>query len=269
MKLSIHSQNPNADQAILLLHGWMHSGARWNALATQLASKYCVIAPDMPGFGLSANVVTTNGHSIEGLADSVIEIINNIRENYRLYGVVAHSMGGLVTLECIKRIGIFADHFVFCAVPVCSSPIIKIVSSISGLLYLALKMLKFIPNFVKKPLIKLSSLPTVLKYSQVDDILVNDILSAHPVAASRLVKSIANYSLDEVQFPRHPLSIVCRGEYDKVATIKSGHYLNNKLGGKYFEFKQASHTPQLEVQDTFNYEVMRFFEEPTSFVKYN
>ena len=59
-KLHYYSKNQDAKNAVILLHGWMHSGARWKSLISSIPSDYYLIAPALPGFGKTAEFTEEN-----------------------------------------------------------------------------------------------------------------------------------------------------------------------------------------------------------------
>jgi AhpD family alkylhydroperoxidase len=73
--------------AILLLHGFPTSSHQYRGLIDQLASKYRVIAPDMPGFGFSdAPAAKIFGYTFDHLAEVIESFIDVIGlKHYALY----------------------------------------------------------------------------------------------------------------------------------------------------------------------------------------
>lgn len=68
-------QNPNASKVFLLLHGFPASSFQYRHLIPLLATKYRVIAPDLPGFGFTK---TPDGfkHSFESIAAVTAEFLD-------------------------------------------------------------------------------------------------------------------------------------------------------------------------------------------------
>jgi pimeloyl-ACP methyl ester carboxylesterase len=95
---------PNSREVILMLHGFGSSWAVWSPLleaaaANNLFAGRDVMAIDLPGFGMSENVL---GH-----LDSVTlgrELLDlTTRLGYTTVRVAGHSMGGFLTLDMAAR----------------------------------------------------------------------------------------------------------------------------------------------------------------------
>jgi pimeloyl-ACP methyl ester carboxylesterase len=268
--MNAHITNSRGDKVILLLHGWMHSGARWQFLSETLSEtldeSYRIIALDLPGFGLSANVQPTNGYTLDSLTDAVRAYITSHLSDVPIYAVVAHSMGGLITLNYCSRYSLIAPHLFLCDVPVEPTLSITVSSALRSLLFFGMKLNHILPQVITNPIVKLLCLPTVLHYSQIDDILVADIRLANPKAASELLYEISKFDIPEYNFLLPDAVVVSHGKHDRIASYKSAQLLCLKLDGYYVEFENASHTAQLEVKQKFNDIVKQFLLNPTSFI---
>ena len=49
--MRLHYVTAGAGDPVVLLHGWPQTWHEWRRLIPALASRYCVIAPDLRGFG--------------------------------------------------------------------------------------------------------------------------------------------------------------------------------------------------------------------------
>ncbi|NOH04948.1 MAG: alpha/beta hydrolase [Chloroflexi bacterium] len=99
---------------LIMLHSWPYCADIFFKNFTDLASRFHVIAPDLPGFGRSRNLL---GHySLRGLTASVHEFIKELGvERTNIIGV---SMGGTVALmtaskypEVVKRVIVHAPIY--------------------------------------------------------------------------------------------------------------------------------------------------------------
>ncbi|TQS33510.1 hypothetical protein Golomagni_06143 [Golovinomyces magnicellulatus] len=79
-------QSPsNPTKTILLLHGFPSSSHQYRNLIPLLATKYRVIAPDMPGFGFT-ETPSTFTHTFDALADVVGEFLDELSvRNFSMY----------------------------------------------------------------------------------------------------------------------------------------------------------------------------------------
>lgn len=86
--------------AIIILHGWGLSGARFFPLADKLKGKgYQVFVPDLPGFG--ASVMPKRPYSLSDYADFLDTYIQEKRLKSTV--LIGHSFGGRVTLAYCMR----------------------------------------------------------------------------------------------------------------------------------------------------------------------
>jgi pimeloyl-ACP methyl ester carboxylesterase len=87
---------------VVLLHSTGASSAQWRALAQRLCSRFHVIAPDLYGYGASAN---WSGRGVFRLADEarlVHALLDRLDEPAHLVG---HSYGGAVALDVARTHG--------------------------------------------------------------------------------------------------------------------------------------------------------------------
>lgn len=87
-------------RAIVLIHGFLESGAIWSSYAEKLSRVYKVVLVDLPGHGQSDCFGYV--HRMELMAESVKAVMDKL--HLRRYVVVGHSMGGYVALA-------FAEHY--------------------------------------------------------------------------------------------------------------------------------------------------------------
>jgi pimeloyl-ACP methyl ester carboxylesterase len=268
MKMHTRVQNPEADKVVLLFHGWMHSSARWSSLMQSLSAKnYHIIAVDFPGFGHSANIENTASLSLEKLIEITSDFIAEVQQKKPIYATVAHSMGGLIALGCLKLNPLYTDHFFLCDLPTTTDGFLKPFKAIRPLFVPAFKINRVLPLILSVPFIKIASLSTILHYEQVDEIMIKDALLADPMAAARLFDDIGTFNLLNRPLPQLPLSVVSRGEFDRIVTPEDGAALQKLLGAAYIEFKGTSHTPQLEDAAQFNKIISDYLDDPTTFCK--
>jgi pimeloyl-ACP methyl ester carboxylesterase len=87
-------------QPLLLLHGWIGSGALWNLMAPWLCERFRVIVPDLPGHGDSG---IPAGFSFD--LDGFSRFIEEVRTALELPSLtlVGHSMGGSISMYYASR----------------------------------------------------------------------------------------------------------------------------------------------------------------------
>lgn len=78
-------------RTVVLVHGWMVSGAVWNAMVERLElTGLRLVIPDGRGTGESGK--PTGGYTLEGLAQDVLAVVD--AAGAKRFTVVGHSMGG-------------------------------------------------------------------------------------------------------------------------------------------------------------------------------
>jgi len=92
-----HVQVMGQGPVVLLIHGTGSSSHSWRGLAPHLASRYTVVAPDLPGHGFSGSV---DGRrlSLPGMAASVSALVEAMGIEPRW--VVGHSAGAAILARC-------------------------------------------------------------------------------------------------------------------------------------------------------------------------
>ncbi|HTG56780.1 MAG TPA: alpha/beta fold hydrolase, partial [Niabella sp.] len=95
--------------AVVLLHGFGVDSSAWVEQINYLQKSYRVIAPDLPGIGVSE---LTSNVSMEGVAAIVKEILE--AEEIEQAAVIGHSLGGYIALafaekypELLSGLGLF------------------------------------------------------------------------------------------------------------------------------------------------------------------
>ncbi len=79
---------------IVILHGWKCSLADWRNISTALSKNYKIVLVDLPGFGQSAQPVTTWG--TYDYARFVIDFTNSL--GIKNFNVIGHSFGGRISI---------------------------------------------------------------------------------------------------------------------------------------------------------------------------
>jgi 2-hydroxy-6-oxonona-2,4-dienedioate hydrolase len=88
---------------LVLLHGASGAWTHWIRNIPVLSSRSRVIAPDMPGFGMSDLLPVT--HTAEALADLVVEGINEVVPPPAIFDLAGFSFGGIIGGLVAARLG--------------------------------------------------------------------------------------------------------------------------------------------------------------------
>lgn len=89
-------------EPVMLLHSSGASSAQWRALIDRLSSRFRVIAPDLYGYGASANWSGDSAFSLDEEAALVLALLGRADEPVHLVG---HSYGGAVALNIARTRG--------------------------------------------------------------------------------------------------------------------------------------------------------------------
>ncbi len=95
---------------LMLVHGFIEDGGMWNEIVKALRKHYCVIVPDLPGFGESPlKDNTPTALSMEFYAEYIHEILK--QEKIKKAIILGHSMGGYVALSFAEKYGQMLSGF--------------------------------------------------------------------------------------------------------------------------------------------------------------
>ncbi|MEQ8305662.1 MAG: alpha/beta hydrolase [Hoeflea sp.] len=94
IELNVKTWGDPADEAVVLMHGWMGTSHTWRKLAPLLAEDRFVIVPDMRGHGASDK--PDAGYDAVGLAADIKGLLDHFGKTEA--HVVGHDMGALVSL---------------------------------------------------------------------------------------------------------------------------------------------------------------------------
>jgi pimeloyl-ACP methyl ester carboxylesterase len=98
-QLHVIDKNPHAAETVLLVHGYGASSASYLPVIDALASRFRVLAIDLPGFGKSDR--RAGDYSPEALADVLAEVLQ--QKGVARAHVVGHSWGSSVVLAFARR----------------------------------------------------------------------------------------------------------------------------------------------------------------------
>lgn len=97
--LNINYISEGEGEAVVLLHGWGSNITLFNSMIQLLSQKYRVIAPDMPGFGLSDE--PKEPWCVDDYVDFVTEFLIELGINKASF--LGHSFGGRVIIKFFER----------------------------------------------------------------------------------------------------------------------------------------------------------------------
>lgn len=99
---------------IVLLHGWGMHGGLWGKFNELLTNDFKTHAIDLPGFGNSKNLKST--FTLDAITEEIEKYIVQLNKPVT---VIGWSLGGLVTLNLLKRKKIDIDKVILVATTPC------------------------------------------------------------------------------------------------------------------------------------------------------
>ncbi|MFI3250016.1 MAG: alpha/beta hydrolase [Eubacteriales bacterium] len=225
---------------ILIVHGLCHSAERYFELAKQMTEcGYEVSVVDLPGFGK---------HKYDGDISKVeqfqIEYLRGVLTEDRYDYAVGHSWGARLLLQALET-------FEIQPVLILLNPVYAFSKNLQYLHHL-----KFLirahyywtcrfPLFLSKPVIKMVALAYVNRWSDIDDILVNDYLTANPNVATEILFEISRSSI-KVDKNNYRKLVLIYSDKDRVLSQDSYNTLIHELEPEIYLIKGKGHTLVLE-----------------------
>ncbi len=104
MNISINNININyrsegAGETLVLLHGWGSNIKLFDGIFDLMSGQYNVLAPDMPGFGLSQE--PSSPWCVDDYVDFVIDFLKSL--NIKKASFLGHSFGGRGIIKLLNR----------------------------------------------------------------------------------------------------------------------------------------------------------------------
>lgn len=247
---------------IILLHGWMNSSNLWNSLISKLQNNFTLIVPDIPGFGHSS-ALSCKSNLIENTAYILDEFMGCFLDDGQIYGVICHSLGGLIMLNILKNNKkLHPAKLILCDTPVNGILTFRVPNVINPIIMGLFSLPTRLPKSISKWGIKLIALLSVKKISFVAETTLEDALLSDPSSTAILFKEIANYKLpfSEIDLQSSDV-LLLRGKYDNVAKKSSVDTLRSVIISKcitHYEFSTCAHNPMLECPSEFEKKIEDF-----------
>ncbi len=234
----------NNEKQILLIHGWSHSSAVWDKIINDLSEKYQVIAVDLPGHGKS-DAPKTNKKLLEFLTQTLYEQIK--KQNWNLYGIISHSMGGLIALKLLREYNLKTEKLMIIGTPYCGLPKwASLIGKMDKIVNKALSGRNNLPPALSRLFSRLGSKITVKDLSTIHENLYKAIEASNPQYMAGLFKELAENCFKLDKSLNIKSIIIARGEYDKLTSRESMIKLARFLNAEYYQFKNVSHTVPIE-----------------------
>lgn len=227
---------------ILIVHGWMHSAARYEKLKMDLekAGDYKVTLYEFPGFG------ETKAAYKKQIMAGYVKDMRNYLSFHKFDIIIAHSLGGSIILKSLNQKE-FTGKLVLLSPEYLGIPLLKPFIIFAPIIYLGLFIAK-IPGKITELFIKLLSLFTINSWKDIDDRIVKDVRRADAFVAAKLMFSLA-YDSWRVpsDFRLKEQVVLCVGENDRIIRLSHMEKLKSDIKNCRMQcFKGIGHTVVLE-----------------------
>lgn len=105
-----HVQVAGSGPAVLLLHGTGASTHSWRDLIAPLASRFTVVAPDLPGHGFSSPPATRQGYALPDVARSIAALLREL--GITPSWLMGHSAGAAIGVRMAVELGMAFRHII-------------------------------------------------------------------------------------------------------------------------------------------------------------
>ena len=244
---------------VLFLHGWLDTSLKWQRSGEHLSPHYQVWAPDLPGCGQTP-AIPLRYTKFEIYAEILAKLIEHIDERKELHSLVGHSMGGLLSLLLLQKSHCSPKHLITCGAPIAGVRYLIPLTNRTNFVAKVLKTVQALPNALQTPFIRFGSLAGI-RSQKIEKCQRQNLHEIDTATAAVLLKQICACNLLEQLNPSPTNVLVIRGQYDPFASRAASVQLAETLGGIFYEFKKAHHSPMLEQPDQFHRIIRQFLEK--------
>jgi len=97
----IFAEDVGSGTPLVLVHGFLGSSEMWRPQINFFKDNFRVIAPALPGFGISSEI--NSCYSIECMANAILNLLD--KKEIKKFNLLGHSMGGMIVQEIAKITG--------------------------------------------------------------------------------------------------------------------------------------------------------------------
>jgi len=232
--------------AVLLIHGWAANHTFWDRQLQGLRAKYTLIAPDLRGHGESSR--PKSGYGVGALAGDLETLVRALR--VPRVAVVGWSMGGLVAMELVRRLGERASALgLVCTVPgrvtnpeLAETMVAGVERDFRG----------YVREFAPQ-LFKVGKASPLLAWA------TGQLEKTPPHVASACIASLRTIDLVPQLAALRVRTTVFHGRHDALLPPADAETLTRQIpGAELIVFEESGHMPPLEEPDGFNAALDRF-----------
>ncbi len=244
---TIEGSGPN----LLILHGWGRGSEPYAQIQKDIANKgFCVVVPDLPGFGKSAYPQTVWG--VEEYVNFILRFADGL--GLKSFFLMGHSFGGQVALK-------FA---------------VEHADSVKGLILCAAAVIRRKPDFKKRVIRFVSNVGSMVfsfwPFSMFSDIAGRAFYRLLGSGDWRYSQGIMKYVRQKVV--RHDLSalapqvtvptLIVWGDQDQATPVKDAYTLKDKISGSSLRvISGVGHRLYVEAPDVFVESIVQFLRVQT------
>lgn len=228
---------------VLILHGWMHSAARYEKLKEDLERQADVLVTlyEFPGFG-DTPATKYRKDIMEGYCQDLCDDL----KDHDWDCIIGHSMGGNIALRAAAA-NRFGGTLILLSPEYGGIPFLRLLTAWKPVVKLTLNMFKK-RSRICTVLIKMMSLFTINRYSRIDGRIVEDVRRADPDTAGELMFQLAgdSWSLKGEELCVEEAVLII-GERDRLIPRSHMIRLRRQLGNcQMYVLKGIGHTAVLE-----------------------
>jgi pimeloyl-ACP methyl ester carboxylesterase len=239
---------------LVLLHDYLASRVAWDDVVPQLARRFHVVVPDLPGFGESEKPPPSRyRYGFDGFAESIVDLLAAL--GLGRVSVCGQAMGGAVALTLAASHAHVVDRLVLVN-PLVYPPRPDALSRIAGVPLLGPLVFKQLYGrslFRSRFAAGAASSPRVDRLFEMFDAPAAR-EAAYATMCSMLDTRPLTASVPRVTAP----TLVAWGRSNRVSPVDQGRRLARELGGARFEVFDCGTSPPEECPDAFAHAVTTF-----------
>jgi pimeloyl-ACP methyl ester carboxylesterase len=239
----------SGDPAVVFIHGWCCNQSMWGDQIEAFSPKHRIIAVDLRGHGESDK--PDQDYDITGFADDMAWLINDIGLDRPV--LVGHSMGGVTTLNLLRKVPDIARAAVFVDAGITPFP-----AELMPMVDQAIEALKT-PAYVE---VAKNAIGQFMFREESPPELRDRVVCDMAEAPQRLMYTAIRSTLSEENYPPGPMPVPSL--FVKAATLQATEeQIKERYPGMEVVSMDAAHFCHMEKPEEFNAILSRFLEKLT------
>jgi pimeloyl-ACP methyl ester carboxylesterase len=252
-----------AGRPLILLHDYLSSRIAWDAVLPRLASRFRLIAPDLPGFGESEKPPHGRyAYGFDSFAESIVDLIAAIGASR--VSLCGHGLGGAVAVALAATHPHVVDRLVLVN-PLVYPARVDLLARVASVPFVgafAFKQL-YSRTLFRRYVGHRAYGPRARDRSEKIDELFDlfNTPSGREAGHATLVAMLDTRSLSASLSRVHAPTLVAWGRDDERALVDEGRRLSREIRGARFEAIEGGRSPHEQAPDAFVDGVVRFLSE--------